>query len=226
MDSNSQRMRYRNRGGLNSNARTENTPHEDYLVCHLCEQFFSSIEKDVASTFHRSFKKGEKLGHAVLPSQQLFTFGLSCDPAIFLLFIYSIMWRAQQTYCPQFWLVNMNHEEVEQLREVLHGCMSTKPSEMIACFNQHYRHKLPFTYQVVIPTGQLRGDDIVIMGLPGEQGHYGIFAGEFFLGIVKHPGDTHAVNDGVRSLEIDAIPIEEWRSFYQPHLDAASELNK
>jgi hypothetical protein len=217
-------LKLKTKNGITTSVTTENTPHEDYLVCHTCEHFFSLIERIVANEFMHGYKKEEIIFAIPLPNQQMTAAFKSCDPAIFLLFVYSIMWRVQQSYHPSFSAVNMTSQDTEQLRDVLYKCMSSKPAEITTLFKQHFGKQVPFFYQIITVHGGFLPQDLVIFGIPSRESPYGVFAGEFFLGLANHT-NKDIINDGTRPVKIDVLPIEVWRSWYQGNLDLLLKLN-
>lgn len=114
---------------------SQDTAKESFILCQGCEQYFSVLETYVSKNLH------EKLWNAnfakefsLFDNQNGIRWKVcnSLDPAIFRLFIYSIIWRCSISETEIVREFSLDSEEEERMRLSLIECRKEKENDLLS----------------------------------------------------------------------------------------------
>jgi len=110
----------------------QDLPKEDYIFCPNCESRFNPIETIISRHLRNSYNIFKKKSYPIINlldyKYQLFP---KCDPKIFTLFVYSIIWRLHISNHLVFKDYIIPDFCVEDLQNSLNNFLSNKTSELL-----------------------------------------------------------------------------------------------
>ncbi|MBK7856659.1 MAG: hypothetical protein IPJ79_18750 [Bacteroidetes bacterium] len=146
---------------------TQDSPKESYILCPSCEQYISILETYIATRFH-SRLWDKKF------SQQFGTFnnngGITwkvcneIEPAVFRLFIYSIVWRCSISSVPLCKDFLLNKEEEERLRLSLLLCKYETQIELLSNISKH-ANEITLPEFLLLPQNLLEIKQVILYSL-------------------------------------------------------------
>lgn len=109
----------------------QDLPKEDNILCPICESRLQTIESNISLHLNNSyniFKRIDYPIHKLLEYE--YQYFNSCDPKIFTLFVYSLIWRAHISSLPLFKDFILPENCAEDLRKTLNITLPEKISEL------------------------------------------------------------------------------------------------
>jgi len=109
----------------------QDLPKEDFIFCSHCENRFNTIETIISKHLSNSYQilqtKSYPKFRMLEYEYQLFK---NCNPKVFTLFVYSLIWRMHISNHPVFEDFVLPENCAEDLRKTLHNFLTEKTSEL------------------------------------------------------------------------------------------------
>ena len=110
--------------------KVQDLPKEDYIFCPECESRFQTLEHFASLYLNNSYNQLKKNEFPTLKSHSDCQLASNCEPKIFTLFIYSLMWRAHISTDDAFKDFKLPDNCVKDLRKTIYQIVPSKISEL------------------------------------------------------------------------------------------------
>lgn len=121
---------YYNISGQKVDRKVQDLPKENYIVCPECESRFQTLEHFASLYLGNSYDRLKKKEFPIVQTHSDCQLALNCDPKIFTLFIYSLMWRAHISTDDAFKDFKLPDNCVNDLRKTIYEIVPLKISDL------------------------------------------------------------------------------------------------
>jgi hypothetical protein len=121
---------YYNFSGQKVDRKVQDLPKQDYIFCPECESRFQTLEHYASLYLNSSYSSTEKTDFPTMKQRSDCQFALICDPKIFTLFVYSLIWRAHISTDDAFKDFILPKKCETDLRKTIYEVVPTKISEL------------------------------------------------------------------------------------------------
>lgn len=192
----------------------QTTPKEHYILCPDCEERFSGLEKVFNDLFYQIFKQFT-LREEIPPSHDELKGNLvmalpSHSSDIFLLFAFSLFWRASVSEDPTFSHLKLPEHEEELLRSLLNTCTHRSKSIIESTLTSYTTH-IPFNLKVCTHLKGNKETEKIIVGWNYNQDSYSLYCGDFFMVLDKTRTQYGNYLQGATNfIYFEAITEDKW----------------
>lgn len=125
----------------------QDLPKEDNILCPICEKRLQTIESSISLHLNYSYnilKRKDYPSYKFLEIE--YQYLKKCDPKIFTLFVYSLIWRAHISSLPLFMDFILPENCAEDLRKTLDKTLPEKISELSKKIDSLKNQRWPYIF--------------------------------------------------------------------------------